>query len=93
MNLLFVSAIEGVGRTMSIDRRTGGSGGAARFSTILFLKSPSSRLGGSPGRSSGKSLAERMWFGRVFFTGCIPIRASDGGNFSAMEWCLGGGGK
>jgi hypothetical protein len=58
MNLLLVSAIRSAGRNVSIDLRTGGSGGAGLCMTMLFRKSTLSlsRLIGNAGRSSGRSL-------------------------------------
>lgn len=43
INLLFVSAIDGGGRKVSMDRLTGGSGSEGLFITILFRKSASGR--------------------------------------------------
>lgn len=58
MNLLFVSDIKADGRNVSMDRRTGGSGGAGRCRTILLRISTLSfslRVGRA-GRSSKRSL-------------------------------------
>lgn len=60
LNLVFASVIDGGGLYWSMDRRTAGSRTDGLLSTILFLISGSSRLGGNPGRSSGRSLAERI---------------------------------
>lgn len=51
-----VSVPNPVGRKLSIDLRTGGSGGCGLDIDMLARTSTVSRRGGSPGRSSGKSL-------------------------------------
>lgn len=66
INMLLVSATDGAGRVVSIDLRTGGSGGTGLLSAILFLKSLSSRRGGRPGFSSGESKGDRARGDMVF---------------------------
>jgi hypothetical protein len=97
MNLLLVSATNSAGRNVSIDRRTGGSGGPGRCITMLFRKSTLSlsRRIGNAGRSSGRSLDAGCLADGAIFSGWLLTvdRGSDGGSFSATEWCVGGGGK
>jgi len=90
MNLLLVSATKSAGRNVSIDLRTGGSGGTGRCITMLFLKSTLSlsRRKGSEGRSSGRSLGivDCLASGAIFTVWFPTVdRGSDDGSFSARE--------
>jgi hypothetical protein len=83
--LAFASAIA-TGLRVSIERRTGGSGGGGLFNCALFRRSMSSRRRGNSGRSSRRSLVERMCEGMNFFGGCSPtVGEPDGLVLSTME--------
>jgi len=88
-NLEFGSREDAVGLKLSIDRRTGGSGGIGLEIAILFRTSTLSRRGGRPGLSSGRSLARCIRNGRPFFTGWVPmVRVSVGEGVSTVVLSL-----